>query len=390
MNTRLLGYKLPANADKGKAALHKVDVEKLRELALKAILLLTEVAHIEIALDNVEGAVFRYLSKPTADSNPTWTSGQITSGATTMVHRRKFLEFVASLTRRILDMPAKRNSKTKGIRISGNPQNFNSFLKPLAKTCGIEELHLTLDGHTAQDSGALMNLTLPFVTSLAPKLKIMKIVYSEECRMDLSNFLLGLPKFPLLRSFTLCASFNVALANDLKGRSLHNFLQAQAKTLRHLNLHLSPDDGQEAHLATWVCRVLRSVWIKSSTIQDVKLVATKTQEEKAAIVDYVGRCGGGLVNLDIGVDYWSTEQLTALLDAFPKNGGMMRDLHIGVVMLSATMLDLLAERMWWIHRLRLEVMGVGRAGVATTNSKTLKVSSPCIFSSPRIELKHAL
>jgi hypothetical protein len=338
-------------------------LEKVRELAWRTILDLRSVTELDIEL---WAPSLRVVVSSGRTRENDWTSRQILQGPTQFVLKQNLARQKANLLQGVWKMTIDHSrSQLKKLRISGDPNNFAQFLKPVPKLCFLEELCIELEGQSNESEEALLTTILPFVASVAHTTKALRILSARSCSLRLTDFFFTIPRFPLLKSLVVQAHFDVAFQDEMTGNALTQFLSLHSETIRQLRLALESNIIEDTTLSRWLCTILRSTWLAAAGIQDLEISTTGQADERNAMIDYVSIGGGGLTSLVINEGYWTIDQVKKLFNALPGDGGMIREMSFGVRLLSASLWDFLAAKAWWLEKLKLKVESLGREGAST-------------------------
>ncbi|KAJ7714966.1 hypothetical protein DFH07DRAFT_369130 [Mycena maculata] len=249
------------------------------------------------------------------------------------------------------------------ISMAGRPEAFRQFVasNPQVSSCKALSLQFTHELDTTASAavcGILVNSVAPFINSLAPQLRSLKIW--SWSTLDLSALFLNLGIFPRLHDFHLRAPFNKAF-RDATG--LTKLLEDNASSLDTIELRLNPagsamDPSSEQLLGEWFAshashdRVL-------ANLKTLRMYPTNLASGFDALVMYAERSANTLTTLAVKDRYLSLDEVAALIAPVahrPADDGL-QSLRVNVRVWSAELFDLLVLKLPGLKSLSLYVGG---------------------------------
>jgi len=250
----------------------------------------------------------------------------------------------------------------ESISIAGRPETFRQFVAsdPRPVSCTALSLQFThqLDTMAAVVDGILVNSVAPFINSLAPQLRALKIW--SWSTLDLSALFLNLGHFPQLHDFHLRAPFNKAFSDPA---GLTTLLEINSATLDTVELRLNPagsamDPNSEQLLGQWFL----SHQANPSVLTNLKLLRmypTNLSSGFDALVMYIERSANTLTTLAVKDRYLDLDEVEALITPVSHRAADegLQALRLNVRVWNAELFDLLALKLPGLKSLSLYVGG---------------------------------
>ncbi|KAJ6531878.1 hypothetical protein B0H19DRAFT_1273061 [Mycena capillaripes] len=242
-------------------------------------------------------------------------------------------------------------------------QNFRQFVAsdPQLVSCTALSLQFTHELNTMAASavvGILVESVAPFINSLAPQLRSLKIW--SWSTLDLSALVLNLGHFPQLNDFHVRAPFNKAFPDPT---GLTTMLEANSSTLDTVELRLNPlgsamDPKSEELLSQW----LSSHRSHPSVLTNLKLLRmypTTLSGGFDALVMYIERSANTLTTIAVKDKYLNLDEVEALIAPVSHRGADegLQALQINVRVWNVELFDLLALKLPGLKSLSLYVGG---------------------------------
>jgi len=276
---------------------------------------------------------------------------------------------------------------------------FSATLTTLSLDVPLEEIHVVMPSQsiilrlesfsivfsnsnpTSEPNELIRRKLLPFLISLGPTLRSLKLSARGPANVDMSSILADLPHMPYLRSLDISHPFlNLALTS-LVGH--HLFLEAHQSQLQHLNFDFvaqssSFDITDEFFNQEWYRVLLPALQFLTFRLSGF------TVSCEATAIPYLQRQIHTLKSLDVHPLSFSYDQMASILTG-PQAAGYqlsaLRMLDVQIKCFSPYLLSLIADRISNLHSLKLVVLVVGpdKHPKDLGSSKVPEVSRPSFY-----------
>ncbi|KAF7336687.1 hypothetical protein MVEN_02103700 [Mycena venus] len=250
------------------------------------------------------------------------------------------------------------------ISIAGRPENFRQLVAsgPQPVSCTTLSLQFTHepDMMAAVVDGILVNSVAPFINSLAPQLRALKIW--SWSTLDLSALFLNLGRFPQLHDFHLRAPFNKAFSNPM---GLTMLLEANSAGLDTIELRLNPlggamDPNHEQLLGQWFSSHQANPSVLTN-LKFLRMYPTTLSSGFDALVMYIERSANTLTTLAVKDRYLNLDEVEALIAPVSHRAADdgLQALRLNVRVWNAELFDLLALKLPGLKSLSLYLFFTG-------------------------------
>lgn len=246
--------------------------------------------------------------------------------------------------------------KLHTLSFNGNLECYRTLVDSSPTLDGLQKLHFEFVNNIFRvdpptDRAILVDVLLPFVNSLAPHLRSLRLWSWAD--VDLSEFFSQLGPFPRLKDLSVRTSFNKAFgdASGLKG-----LICDSSSTLRNVELRFTPvgfavNPLSEEPLSRWLLGCVSDERF-FSRLRVLDIYPTNLAAGMEFLLGCIQRTSPSLVKLIVRDRYLQDREIKIVLDAASSCSNLIY-LRMNIQRLDATLLDRLALKLPSISRLWL-------------------------------------